>query len=77
MKYKSMGKIPLKRELSKALPEQALDNLSAIDQAIYEKRQQLNKYARTYGLSDPRCLHCSMELDELINAFNKINKTFD
>ncbi|WP_246359095.1 Spo0E family sporulation regulatory protein-aspartic acid phosphatase [Paenibacillus phytorum] len=76
-KYKSMGKFPLKRELSKALHEQAADNLSAIDQAIYEKRQQLNKYARTYGLSDPRCLHCSMELDELINAFNKINKTID
>lgn len=76
-KYKSMGKIPLKRQRSKALHEQAVDNLSAIDQAIYEKRQQLNKYARTYGLSDPRCLHCSMELDELINAFNKMNKTFD
>ncbi|WP_246321261.1 Spo0E family sporulation regulatory protein-aspartic acid phosphatase [Paenibacillus germinis] len=76
-KYKSMGKIPLKRQLSKALHEQAADNLSAIDQAIYEKRQQLNKYARTYGLSDPRCLHCSMELDELINAFNKISKTID
>lgn len=76
-KYKSMGKIPLKRQRSKVLHEQAVDNLSAIDQAIYEKRQQLNKYARTYGLSDPRCLHCSMELDELINAFNKMNKTFD
>lgn len=76
-KYKSMGKIPLKRQQSKALHEQAVDNLSAIDQAIYEKRQQLNKYARTYDLSDPRCLHCSMELDELINAFNKMNKTFD
>ncbi|MCY9698387.1 Spo0E family sporulation regulatory protein-aspartic acid phosphatase [Paenibacillus alginolyticus] len=76
-KYKSMGKIPLKPQRSKALHEQAADNLSAIDQAIYEKRQQLNKYARTYGLSDPRCLHCSMELDELINAFNKMNKTID
>ncbi|SDO74870.1 Spo0E like sporulation regulatory protein [Paenibacillus sp. yr247] len=73
-KYKAMGKIPLKRQRSKALHEQTADSLSAIDQAIYEKRQQLNKYARTYGLSDPRCLHCSMELDELINAFNKMNK---
>ncbi|MDF2651479.1 MAG: Spo0E like sporulation regulatory protein [Paenibacillus sp.] len=76
-KYKSMGKNPLNRQRSKALHEQAVDNLSAIDQAIYEKRQQLNKYARIYGLSDPRCLHCSMELDELINAFNKMNKTID
>ncbi|WP_171651714.1 aspartyl-phosphate phosphatase Spo0E family protein [Paenibacillus foliorum] len=45
-----------------------------IEEAIYEKRQQLNKHAETYGHTDPRSLNYSMELDELINAFNRLQK---
>ncbi|MBB6672103.1 aspartyl-phosphate phosphatase Spo0E family protein [Cohnella nanjingensis] len=45
------------------------DLLSALKQAIHDKRQQLNRHADRHGLSDRGCLRYSMELDELINLF--------
>ncbi|WP_373865242.1 Spo0E family sporulation regulatory protein-aspartic acid phosphatase [Paenibacillus koleovorans] len=46
--------------------------LCEIDLAIREKRRQLNECVDKYGISDPRCLKDSVELDHLINQFNRV-----
>ncbi len=46
----------------------------AIEEAIYEKRLKLNACVETYGLADPRCLRNSIELDHLLNQFNRLQK---
>ncbi|MFD0676751.1 MULTISPECIES: Spo0E family sporulation regulatory protein-aspartic acid phosphatase [unclassified Paenibacillus] len=50
------------------------DESILIEEAIYEKRRQLNKYAEAHGHTDPGSLRYSMELDDLINAFNRSQK---
>jgi hypothetical protein len=46
----------------------------AIEEAIYEKRLKLNACVEAYGLADPRCLRKSIELDHLLNQFNRLQK---
>ncbi|MDF2960423.1 MAG: Spo0E like sporulation regulatory protein [Paenibacillus sp.] len=53
----------------------AAGKLKAIEKAIDIKRQQLYNAVDCYGLSNPRCLRYSMELDELINTFNSVRKS--
>jgi hypothetical protein len=51
------------------------EKLAELEQAIYEKRQQLNQFTEALDLISPTCLRHSMELDELINAYYKMLKS--
>ncbi|GAA0406201.1 aspartyl-phosphate phosphatase Spo0E family protein [Paenibacillus motobuensis] len=39
---------------------------------IEQEREELNRLAAQYGLLDKRVLEQSIELDELINKYNKV-----
>jgi hypothetical protein len=50
------------------------EELTMLEQTIYEKQQQLYQAAEAHELTDPICLRHSMELDDLINAYNRLLK---
>ncbi|MEO3944413.1 aspartyl-phosphate phosphatase Spo0E family protein [Gorillibacterium sp. CAU 1737] len=42
-----------------------------MDGSIEEKRKEMHELAQKYGISDPRVLKKSRELDRLLNGFTR------
>jgi hypothetical protein len=66
LKYRSLNAEVL-------LNGQVVDILT-VERAIHEKQLNLIRAVEKYGLSDPICLRFSIELDELIIAFYRLQK---
>ncbi|MDF2669302.1 MAG: Spo0E like sporulation regulatory protein [Paenibacillus sp.] len=69
-----MGEHMKRERINPNCPREVEQQLRALEDAIYKKRMQLHECVETYGIADPRCLHNSIELDHLLNIFNRLQK---